>query len=812
MRMLERWKLRVKRGIARYFTWLGEMAFERERYTDAVRFRRAALDLHCALEDDRAISEVAEALAEAYFVLGQYRPALRYGRLALRTDRRRGDVRAMCFSLALLSGVAKSRGDLPRALNYAERSLGLALVLATPDALATAHGNLGQVLTTLGRYAEALDHLQKTRQLMEDAGLTRVRSYTITHNTLGLLYARLNDDEMALASFSRAQACAVEQNDRLLQSIVLANLGIEHFRHRRWEAVVEACAKALAISVELKDLRGMTTCLQNIGMALTELDRWEEAEDALRQARNTAAAIELRESEWHILAAESRLLHRQGRIDEAKAACEEALAIVTSLGSEPDQVRLQFHLAHLCIAAEQYERAVDLLTAALEAGEDIREDLGEADAFRLSMFDYHAEGYEDLQWVLVKMGRYEAALEAAEAGRGRILARALARVERVPERPPDVAQIRRVAAELETTFVVYSVIESPPDRLDRERDAWFFIWVVPSDPARPIVFHRSKSLRDLASVESVQPSSVPEPVGADVDEPLRDFIDDRSSRAVDADLGSMYDELIAPIEEALPQNEGALVTFIAMGPLLEVPFAAFKGHDGRRLIDRFSVAVTPSIQTLMLNAGRTSAGEGALVVGEPAVPGAIPIPAAAVEAQQVAARCEKTTVLSGETATLEAVIEQMNGKRLLHFATHGEFDPGDSEKAQGALHVTGGLLTARRLASTSLDAELAVLSACNSAQGRVTADGLIGLSRAFMLAGVPSVIATLWEIRDGPSRMLMEHFYARLAEGDDKARALRAAMRRVKELYPWPVFWAGFILIGCAGKTSGLRSPNEPTG
>jgi CHAT domain-containing protein len=95
-----------------------------------------------------------------------------------------------------------------------------------------------------------------------------------------------------------------------------------------------------------------------------------------------------------------------------------------------------------------------------------------------------------------------------------------------------------------------------------------------------------------------------------------------------------------------------------------------------------------------------------------------------------------------------------------------------------------------------LDADLAVLSACDTGQGRIAADGLLGLSRAFLLAGVPRVIATLWPIDDISTPILMGDFYDHL-DAREAAGALRHAMlTTIAAGYPEPRHWAAFALIG----------------
>ena len=88
------------------------------------------------------------------------------------------------------------------------------------------------------------------------------------------------------------------------------------------------------------------------------------------------------------------------------------------------------------------------------------------------------------------------------------------------------------------------------------------------------------------------------------------------------------------------------------------------------------------------------------------------------------------------------------------------------------------------------------MSACDTGKGKITGDGVIGLSRSLISAGVPSVIVSLWSVPDAPTADLMTEFYKQLRANPDKAQALRQAMLETKKTHPNPVDWAAFTLIG----------------
>jgi CHAT domain-containing protein len=149
----------------------------------------------------------------------------------------------------------------------------------------------------------------------------------------------------------------------------------------------------------------------------------------------------------------------------------------------------------------------------------------------------------------------------------------------------------------------------------------------------------------------------------------------------------------------------------------------------------------------------------------------------------------------------------LNGYRFVHFATHGLLDserPSLSGLVLSLLDERGapqnGYLRLHDIYNMRLDADLVVLSACQTALGKeIKGEGLIGLARAFMYAGAPRVVASLWEVSDRVTAELMKKFYrGLLQEGLRPAAALRAAQLEMSQDSRWtsPYFWAGFVMQG----------------
>ncbi|HEY9297580.1 MAG TPA: CHAT domain-containing protein, partial [Phormidium sp.] len=158
-----------------------------------------------------------------------------------------------------------------------------------------------------------------------------------------------------------------------------------------------------------------------------------------------------------------------------------------------------------------------------------------------------------------------------------------------------------------------------------------------------------------------------------------------------------------------------------------------------------------------------------------------------------------TQAITGSLGTKANVVQKMSTARIIHLATHGLLDDFRGLGSAIALTPSGndnGLLTAEEILDLKLSADLVVLSACDTGRGRITGDGVVGLSRALISAGVPSVIVSLWAVPDAPTAQLMTAFYQNLQTNPDKAQALRQAMLKMMKTYPHPKDWAAFTLIG----------------
>lgn len=314
-----------------------------------------------------------------------------------------------------------------------------------------------------------------------------------------------------------------------------------------------------------------------------------------------------------------------------------------------------------------------------------------------------------------------------------------------------------------------------------------------------------------------QPSYPPEQTSdypiSDVVEKIGEKGSQSSANAKNQNLQQLYQLLIEPIAKLLPTEEDARVIFIPQQELFAVPFPALQDLQGKYLIEKHTILTAPSIQVLQLTHQQRQRVPGSakdvLLVGNPIMPKVIdvsgksqqlpPLEGTSAEVKAIAPLFQAKPLI-GKDATKLAILPILPKARIIHFATHGILDDIRGLGSAIALTPSGkdnGLLTAEEIFDLKLNAELVVISACNTGVGRITGDGVIGLSRSLMNAGVPSVVVSLWSVPDTSTTTLMMEFYRNLQQKKlDKAQALRKAMQTMiqKDLSPYD--WAAFTLVG----------------
>jgi CHAT domain-containing protein len=275
---------------------------------------------------------------------------------------------------------------------------------------------------------------------------------------------------------------------------------------------------------------------------------------------------------------------------------------------------------------------------------------------------------------------------------------------------------------------------------------------------------------------------------------------------------ALYDQLLKPIEP-LVQTANQLV-LVPHGPLHYLPFPALQRADSLYLIDTHALALAPSAtvlgfcyrkgSTLLSHLDQT---HKVLALGNPDV--GHPrwdLPFADKEIKSLEQTFGEITSFTRQQATPEALLGSVGEADLLHFSCHGVYDERNPLfsallLAPDSSHKTGRF-EAHQIFGLKINTSLVMLSACETGLGRVSGgDEVIGLSRSFIFAGTPSLIASLWTVDDLATAITVKRFYRYLnsgaSGGTNKSQALREAQRFVRDHHNrHPAYWASFGLTG----------------
>lgn len=251
-------------------------------------------------------------------------------------------------------------------------------------------------------------------------------------------------------------------------------------------------------------------------------------------------------------------------------------------------------------------------------------------------------------------------------------------------------------------------------------------------------------------------------------------------------------------------RKGDQLIIVPHGVLHYLPFHILLQPDNRYLLEDHTISYLSSAGLMRFTLDKQKKMQGkVLAFGNPDLGNLIyNLRYAEREAREIGNLYPQSDVYLRKDATRTRVRKGLEGYGVIHFASHGEFsrnNPLESSIMLAIENGEGGRLTTEEIFTLNVDASLVVLSACETAVGKVnTGDEIIGLTRAFIYAGAPSVITSLWRVNDKATYLLMSSFYKNL-KTMGKAEALRSAQRSVMKDFQHPFYWGAFILNGDPG-------------
>ncbi|MBD1881997.1 CHAT domain-containing protein [Coleofasciculus sp. FACHB-T130] len=819
---------------------IGEAYLQLRQYSKALESLQQALAINREVNNKTGEVETFGIIARIYSLQGQKPKALEIHQQALAIFRELGNRVNEYHTLLDIGEIYSDIGQYAKALESLQQALAINREVGNKFLESAILSRIAWVYQTLGRDSKAQEFEQqaakisspfpigeinipprldaKTLELAEQAlAISRKVGDTSAQiealKIIAAIYVTSRQNSKALESSQQVLAIARKVGDTSAQIEALKGIEFIYLALGQHSKALESIQQALAISREVGDRLEEATILREISDIYLISRQNSKTLEPLQQALAIARKVGDKTREFSTLTQIADIYHYTlSQYPLALEFYQQALAIAREVGNKPNEAETLRAISFVHLLTGNFAEATETLLTTVKVMESVRSQLSDAD--KVAIFEKQVNNYMALQKALIAQNKTEAAIEIAERGRARAFVELLANrlasnpTAQVTIKPPSIKEIQQIAKEQNATIVEYSIV----DLEDRQKvlELALYIWVI--KPTGEVAFKKVdlKSLK--SSLEDLVTNS-------------RNSIGVRGRNIFDVDvvakpesdqtqrLQQLHKLLIEPIAQFLPTNPSDRVIFIPQESLFLVPFAALQDANGKYLIEKHTIVTAPAIQVLQLTQQqrREVSGTQVLVVGNPTMPKISPkvgeppqqlsqLPGAEKEAQAIA-QLLNTKPIIGNAATKAAILPQMSKAKIIHLATHGLLDDFKGLGVPGAIALApagtdDGLLTSAEIFDLKLNAELAVLSACDTGRGKITGDGVIGLSRSLISAGVPSVIVSLWSVPDSPTASLMTEFYRQMQQNSDKATALRQAMLTTMKQHPDPKNWAAFTLIG----------------
>jgi CHAT domain-containing protein len=585
------------------------------------------------------------------------------------------------------------------------------------------------------------------------------------------------------------------------------------------------------------------------------LQHFQKSVDFLKKARAWQAL-----AQSHFLMGQAQ--RRSGMDEEAEKSYKMAAKLAGAIGRSETLWRAYSELGHLAAKERESQKAFKYYADAISIIEEMRGELGDP-ALKALFMENKFQVYEWMIRLLHRMKRDEEAFNYLERAKARTMLDMLGDktfASKNADVEDLLARERSVREQIQDLMRVSG--QFPQEESEEEEDADERPMESESKEARDIVLLQAEQKTlldrieqlnpDLGSLLRVNPLNAKEVqtlidedtvllayytgsewsgvfvvtkggiLGLPLDIPRKSLVEKVKefrketeeglsvkalmSKEYEKPLTALYGLLIKPVEQELAGKKHLVV--IPHGMLHYLPFQALRSPEGKYLIESYTVSYLPSGSVLKYAREKNRGNHADLLAVANPVTDLSPLPAAEVEARQVSALFNRKEVLLGMDATETKFKSEGPRYDMLLFSTHGEMI--ESAPLESNLRFTptpqdDGKLTVSEIFDMEVKANLVTLSACETGLARGTkggfpqGDDLVGLSRAFIHAGAPSVVASLWKVSDEATVEMMRSFYRNL-KTMPKAEALQQAQLGLAKsnamISSHPYFWAPFVLVG----------------
>ncbi len=829
-----------KAGITLTLNNIGNVHGMQGNYTAAIEQYQKSLAVSEARGEKSGIARTLNNIGLVHALQGNYAQALEHYQKSLTINEALGDKIGISNTLNNIGNVHYPQGNYAQALEYYQKSLALSEAIGDKAGSMRTLNNIGSVHNSQGNYALALEYYQKSIALSEAIG-DKAGAGSPLHN-IGNIYKSQGNYAQALEYYQKSLMQREAVGDKAGIASALNAIGDVHNYQGDYAQAREYYQKSLVQREALGDKAGVSSGLNDLGNVSRLQGNYAQALDFTDRATVLAKQFGY-PVEFYRARNEAGLSYRAlNQLTAARQAFEEAIATTETLraqvaGGEQEQER--FFEDKL----DPYRAMVELLVAENQSGEALA--YAERAKARVLLDVLHS-------------GRVNVnkAMNTAEQERERGLNNQLVslntQITREKLRPqPDPARLNDLKAQLQKARLDYEAFqiglyaahpelkaqrgEAQPLTVEQARAllpdtrSALLEYVVTDE--RTYLFALTVNAAGTTTELKVYSMAIK---GKELNDRVERFRETlaQGSPGFRQPARELYDLLLKPAAAQL-QGRTSLV-IVPDGTLWELPFQALQPDPNRYVIEDCAIAYAPSLtalrEMLKLRDGRKdSAGSPTLLAfGNPALgkqtiaraKSALmdekldPLPEAErqVNGMRQIYGPANSKVYIGAEAREERAKAEAGSYRILHLATHGILNNSSPmyshlvlAQAEGDTN-EDGLLEAWEIMKLDLKADLTVLSACETARGRVGAgEGMIGLSWALFVAGCPTSVVSQWKVESASTTELMLEFHRQLksqlanpAGGLSAARALREAALKLQRSsqYRHPFYWASFVVAG----------------
>ena len=819
-------KIGDKEGEAVDYGNLGTVFLSLGEYSKAKEYLEKALAISIEIGDKKGAAADYGKLGTVFRSLGEFSKAKEYLEKALEISIEIGDKKGEGVDYANLGTVFGSLGEYGKAKEYLEKALEIRIEMGYKKEEAADYGNLGYIFLSRGEYDKAKEYLEKALAIRIKIGDRDGEASC--YSNLGTVFGQADETGRAKEYFEKAIAIRTEIGDRKGEAAAYINLSSMFLSLDEYEKAKENLDKALAITDEIDYRAARASCYGNLGTVFYSLGEYDKAKQHFQKGLVIRKEIGDREGEAADYMKLNLLFYSIGQPVVAEGYLEKALLISRDIGDLEKEVECLCELTAVKIAHGKIQEALDCMVLSIEKSESLHGFLRDNDQFKISFSDIRSFPYRMFAAFLVSLENPNKALYVED------LARARALTDLMVTRYSVKRQIS--AADPLSWIGIENIVKHESNcsclyisYCDKE----MFLWILEGSGIvhfRTLTVNEgnifagsSENLDDFFAKSPCSFGIIPEEdcedrslyeieANPDVshEEKLATLRQGRNENDSELNLTLFYSIIIAPVRDLL---KGSEIIIVPDRHLYHVPFPALLDDSGKYLSETFRIRIVPSLTTLKCiqdSPADYHSQRGVLIVGDPEV-GMVrfrgrrkafkPLPFARREAEMIG-RLLGVRPLLGKEATKQAVLEMLHSAGLIHFAAHG--DAGRGEIALSPVRSTcklpkenDYLLTMSDISEVELRAKLVVLSCCHSGRGKMRAEGVIGISRAFLGSGARSVLVALWALDDEATEQFMSRFYEHLVRGESTSECLYQAMEWMRG-NGWPEVrqWAPFMLIG----------------